>query len=106
MSIEIQNKENEVNEIDIAIHNSLNDIIDKLYFIASNEVELNKICLKKYENVKYGYSKEILKQQIPEKNIENIFKETFDDIESICSSTYQKENRIKEIQASLNSSLN
>ena len=98
---EIQDRQNELNVTDNKIHKSLNDSINKLSFIATNEVELNKIALKKYENVKYGYSKEILKQQIPEKNIENIFKETFDDIESICSSTNPKESRIMRIQDSL-----
>ena len=92
--------------MDNAIHKSLNESIDKLSFIASNEVELNKIALKKYEDVKYGYSKEILEQKIPEKNIKNIFNQTLDDIESICSSKDEKESRIMKIQELLNSSLN
>lgn len=103
---EIKEREKQLYELDNDIHKSLNDSIDKLSFIASREIELNKIALKKYEDVKYGYSKKILDETIQKKQIKDIFKRTLDDIESICSSIDQREKSINEMQTLLNSSLN
>ena len=97
IDIEIEEKKNEINELDKEIHNSLNDSLDKLSFIASKEIELNKIALKKYSQ-KNGYCKELLIGTINEKKIQDIFKNTLDNIESICSNSEQKEKSIEEIK--------
>ena len=101
MNIKIREKENELKELDEEIHKSLNDSLDKLSFIASKEIELNKIALKKYSQ-KNGYCKELLEGTINEnKKIQDIFKNTLDNIESICSDSEQKEKSIKDIKNKL-----
>ena len=100
MNIKIREKENELKELDKEIHNSLNDSLDKLSFIATKELELNKIALKKYSQ-KNGYCKELLEGTINETKIQDIFKNTLDDIESICSNSELKENTIEDIKKKL-----
>ena len=101
---DLQEKENELNALDNAIHNSLNESLKQLSLIASKEKDLNKIALKKYENEKYGYCKSILNETIQDENIKKVFDKTLDDIESICSSDEEKEKSIVDIQNLLNSS--
>ena len=97
----IRENEYEIKLLDEEIHNSLNDSLDKLSFIASKEIELNKIALKKYSQ-KNGYCKELLEGTINEnKKIQDIFKNTLDDIESICSDSELKEKSIEEIKNKL-----
>ena len=100
MNIEIKEKEKELKKLDEQIHSSLNDSLDKLSFIASKELELNKIALKKYSQ-KNGFCKELLEGTINDKKIQDIFKNTLDDIESICSNSEQKEKSIEEIKNKL-----
>ena len=100
MNNEIKEKEKELKKLDEQIHSSLNDSLDKLSFIASKELELNKIALKKYSQ-KNGYCKELLEGTINQTKIQDIFKNTLDDIESICSNSEQKEKSIEEIKKKL-----
>ena len=97
--IEIGNKE--LLEINKNIHNSLRKGIDCLFQLALKNNELNLLALKK-DNEKYGYTKEILKENFqdkPKNQIYNVFSETLNDIEKLCEKEDTKEqavNRIKE----------
>jgi hypothetical protein len=84
------------------MHNSLKGSLLKLSIITNKEKELNKIALKKYENEKYGYYNKILDETIEEKSIKNIFTQTLDNIETICSNENIKEDSINNLQNSLN----
>lgn len=121
ISKDIAKKQEELNNLEKKIHDSLNDSINKLSFIAAKEKDLNKIALKKYKE-KNGFSKEILneaileaennkknnlnnsKEIIPKEKIIDVFNQTLDDIESICSCEEQKEQSIIDIQNLINSS--
>ena len=100
---EIREKENILNELNNEIHNSLNESLEKLSLIATKEKDLNKIALKKYKETN-GYSKEILKETITDEKIQEVFKDTLDDIESICSNNEQRESAIKDLQNKLRNS--
>ena len=103
MDKEIKEKENELNKLDIDIHISLNDIIDKIYFISSIAIELNKFTLKKNEDTKFGYCKELFHEKVDrEEEIEKVFCQTLDNIESISSSREQKVKYINKIINILN----
>ena len=82
------------------IHYSLREGIDCLFQLALKNNELNLLALKK-DNEKYGFTKEILKEKL--KNKENnqlfdIFNNKLDNIEKLCESNVTKEETVTSIQ--------
>lgn len=90
-------------ENNMEIHNSLREGIDCLFHLALKNNELNVLALKK-DKEKYGYTKEILKENLKDKEkseIFNIFDKSLDDIEKLCENNDTKEEAINSIQNAL-----
>ena len=80
--------------------------IECLFQLALKNKELNTLALKK-DKTKYGYAKEILKENFKNraKNvIFELFNNSLDDIEQLCQSKETKEEAIKNIHKVLLSS--
>ena len=83
-------------EINKEIHNSLREGIDCLYQLALKNNELNKLALKK-DKEKYGFTKEILKENLEDKaksKLFDLFINALDNIEKLCESNKSKEETI------------
>ena len=89
------------------IHDSLREGIDCLFHLALKNNELNMLALKK-DKEKYGYTKEILNENLKNKTeskeqnkIFDIFTESLDDIEKLCEDNNSKEETVNNIQKKL-----
>lgn len=82
------------------IHYSLREGIDCLFQLALKNNELNLLALKK-DNEKYGFTKQILKENLKnkEKNqLFDIFNNKLDNIEKLCENNVSKEETVTNIQ--------
>lgn len=99
--IEIGNKEAlERNKI---IHSALREGIDCLFQLALKNNELNLLALKK-DKEKYGFTKDILKENFKEKEknkIFNLFNNSLDNIEKLCENNDAKEETVNDFQNKL-----
>ena len=82
------------------IHKSLREGLDCLFQLALKNNELNLLALKK-DKVKYGFTKEILQENLKEKEkspIFDIFNNSLDNIETLYGSDNIKEKAISNIE--------
>lgn len=100
---QIENGNKELLEINKNIHNSLRKGIDCLFQLALKNNELNLLALKK-DTEKYGFTKEILRENF-QKNQKNeifdIFNNTLNDIEKLCEKEATKEETVNRIKDTL-----
>ena len=85
------------------IHDSLRKGIDCLLQLALKNNDLNKLALQKDEQ-KYGFTKEILNENMKNKQkseIFDIFNNSLDNIEKLCESDNTREKHINDIQKNL-----
>ena len=97
---QIEEGNKELLERNKVIHYSLREGIDCLFQLALKNNELNLLALKK-DNEKYGFTKEILKENLKnkEKNqLFDIFNDSLDNIEKLCENNVTKEETVNNIQ--------
>ena len=86
------------------IHSSLREGLDCLFQLALKNNELNLLALKK-DNVKYGFTKEMLNESFKVKakgkeqnKLFDIFNKSLDNIEKLCENNDSKEDTVNNIQ--------
>ena len=102
----IEQKNKEISEKNIQIHNSLRRGVDCLFQLALKNNVLNQLALKR-DSKKYGFTKEILKENMNKGNkneIYEIFNDTLDNIEQLCQNEELKEKTVKTLQEKLKQS--
>jgi GTP-binding protein EngB required for normal cell division len=103
----IEQKNREISEKNVQIHNSLRRGIDCLFQLALKNNVLNELALKR-DDKKYGFTKEILKENMnkakAKSEIFEIFNETLDNIEQLCQSEQLKEKTVQTLQEKLKQS--
>ena len=90
-------------ELNKDIHNSLRKGIDCLFQLALKNNVLNQLALKK-DKEKYGFTKEVLKENMQKKEkseIFDIFNDTLENIEKLCENDNIKEETVNNIQKNL-----
>ena len=103
---QIEDGYKELLERNKAIHYSLREGLDCLFQLALKNNELNLLALKQ-DNVKYGFTKEILNESFKDNKgkegnkLFDIFNNSLDDIEKLCKDNDTKENTVNKIQKSL-----
>ena len=100
IKVQIAEGNKELFERNKVIHYSLREGIDCLFQLALKNNELNLLALKK-DDQKYGFTKEILKEKLKnkEKNrLFDIFNKKLDNIEKLCESNVSKEETVTSIQ--------
>lgn len=96
---QIQRGNREAYERNKEIHNSLREGIDCLFQLALKNNELNLLALKK-DKEKYGFTKEVLNENLKKKEnnqIFNIFNSSLDNIEKLCENNDTKEETVNNI---------
>ena len=103
----IEQKNKEISEKNVQIHNSLRRGIDCLFQLALKNNVLNELALKR-DDKKYGFTKEILKENMnkveKKSEIFEIFNETLDNIEQLCQNEQLKEKTVQSLQEKLKQS--
>ena len=97
---QITEKNKEISETNIKIHNSLRRGLDCLFQLALKNNVLNELALKK-DDKKYGFTKEILSENMEKSEIFDIFNKSLDNIEQLCANEEIKEKTVNEIQNNL-----
>ena len=100
---QIEQGNRELLEINQNIYNSLRKGIDCLFQLALKNNELNNLALKK-DKKKYGFTKEILEENMKDRGkseIFNLFNDTLDNIETLCEKEEKKEQEINKIKETL-----
>ena len=85
------------------IHYSLREGIDCLYQLALKNNELNLLALKK-DKEKYGFTKEILSENLKDKAkspLFDLFNQSLNNIEKLCESNESKEETINQFESKL-----
>ena len=101
---QIEEGNKEALERNKVIHSSLREGLDCLFQLALKNNELNLLALKK-DNVKYGFTKEILNESFKVKakgkeqnKLFDIFNKSLDNIEKLCENNDSKEDTVNNIQ--------
>jgi len=100
---QLQEGNKEALEKNKEIHHSLREGIDCLYQLALKNNELNLLALKK-DKEKYGFTKEILQENLKDKQnnlIFDLFNNSLNNIEKLCESNDSKEAAINNFQNKL-----